>query len=378
MKTQKISSSTIKIVKQEVIQKISDSQFEEYKNLGIRKLRVIGASWGVKSPTSRKKEDLLNEMNLIRKGEKEQHFSLTTLNLEKEREVNINFDINEKFSNSIDSFNDSILYDLVDNEISSLKATGFFEIGNKFDYVKNYESGKIECYAISKDFRKSFCLKEGDLLEVLYKINEHNEKYVYGINKINDNKFSENTKEEFVDFNNLECVIPTEKLNISNLDILKGSRNFIKTSSNRYEEIINTLSKINENYYNLVIAINESPEMKSVLNKNFSMCPLTKTLTENSVEITSYVLNLKRRVEQKEDTLLVVLNFNKFYELMYNKNLIKYKDNVQAKIETELFVKDFLYMGRKCNNFGSITLIVFNDTLNTEFEECFNNIIQKA
>lgn len=193
---------------------MENKTYDELEDLGIHELRTLARSVGVKSPTSKKRQILIDEIKKIRSGQAKPQF-------------------NRHFGRPVKNHGNQ------DTLISKYIAMGDEELESKFEISDNDNFGKIRFEQNLKDFDGEACLKLIDVMGYVRRT-QKNDYYFLNYKKISQKIYIVIDEEDI------------EKYNVMEGDILVGYA-FLnpKTNFAKLKSII-AINGINpqENVYN--------------------------------------------------------------------------------------------------------------------------------
>ena len=368
---------------------MSQFEFEEISQYGIRKLRVIAAQIGVKAPTRLKKDDLLKEVRAVLNREKEPYFSTSQVGrpskksqMEKIDAFTSNKNIQKFYSDKV-IMNDNEMFSIFDNgdQVVSDKIIGYYRPSDTmYSYIDKVSEVSITPYAIATSMARENKLKLGDRVEAKYYYNTRLQIYMTNeVLKINDIPLNEITKRK--EFNEMKAIMPRQKVNFVtpyNRDIYVGTRNLIKVSKDRYETLKNNIDVFNGSDIfdrKVYLALNEVPEVIGLTDNESISFPKTKSFLDNLREFKLATSNVKREVENGKDVLFVILSLKNLESFLENSFANSGLSEEQQKIQSYTFIKELLNLSRDFKESGSLTIFVFDDTGRDKYDNQANNIL---
>lgn len=388
---------------------------EKLQELGIFEIRNIAREVGVYSPTTLKKEELIEKIMRVINGIDKPYIKKTKQGRPPKNINNINkfMDVivpskifeNAKKNESKCYFND--LNDSIDVNVVGTNESYFKCLINVYDdgdyalaFLKTFKEDKENVVFINKNQVEFYSLKSGD--EIAGKnlfINNDKPLILKEIYSINGVSFTEDFKrnQEFI---TMPATFPKEKLKLdiykdsekiySSIElfnpIAKGQRIILLAKNDNFlnNQILNRLSTSTNNLNGLAILIDEIPEnYYELLNIKDRVEILSNSYgkVENlKLEIDIKVQKLLRRVEAGEDVILFINDFSKLYNYFLNLFILDKNSSETATIYAEEYLKKLLLLGKYTGN-GSLTLLTsanfdnFKKNYETKLNGIFNNTI---
>jgi transcription termination factor Rho len=377
---------------------------QNLEKLGIFELRNLAREVGVHSPTTYRKEELIENILLIIEGKKEPHIAKSkqgrppksiqgvnnllnifipksALEEEKNNYNELSYDVSSLSKiTAMDSNLLSMQYQAEDDLLVS-GIIEVFEEGYAFCYEKGFRTkSKEHNFFISNIIVASYHLKSGDVIRGhVKKISDEKPYVVYKIDAINHtliDKFQTNRKE----FGELVAKYPVEKIkfDVKNktvnhlfmeqyLPLGKGQRAVVMLDKALdYTPLtiyfLNSILK-QDNLEKRCVLIDERPED---ITEYYSLLHDTKIIHTN-VEDEPYqavqklelsLEHAKRKVEDGKDVVLFISNLNKLQNLYRKKFIMSHQgfDN-QDNMYSIAMIKKLLSSARNTENAGTLTII---------------------
>lgn len=323
-------------------------------DLNIYALRELGRRVGVNSPTSKKKEELINDILSIQSGKKQPEKQKTkqgrppktfaySLGL-MDNLKNITLNQNSKEYDSLETETTAGYIELINNNSAFLWV-------EKFNTYVNY--------FISSQIVEKYNLKTGDrvVVKLIKDANQTTIADIYNINGCPQEKYNKNR----VDYFSFEPIIPNKKLlfkkeEYNNLSIKNGENIYIYGSNNNVNTctIIDMLNTC-ENEHKIYVNISVAEKNKVYLNNIKNAEKLTANITDD-IDLTKRILTLaieraKRVLETGNDVTIFV-------------------DDMQSISSVDsLFVKSLTSLAKQTKKAGSITLIAIMPNQNLTYIE---------
>ena len=289
---------------------------EQLNELSIFSLRELARRTGVSSPTSKKKQQLIDDIIAINNGVKKPHipktkqgrppktFGYDVSNIFNDKNSQVptfsrNAMLNQESSifKHVDASNIKGVVEIVSNNV------GFLWINKLQDY---------ECYFIPATLVEKFGLKSGDEASVELSVGEEGV-VVQNIITIN-NVQAKKSNAERKDYFNIEHVLDKSKMEISgfnDINIFKGENTYLygKDNNTNTDYAINLLNNTNaENkiYINVSIAEKNKHILKNVDAELF-VSKITDDL-ETSRRIVSLAVERAMRLFEQDKHVLIVVD----------------------------------------------------------------------
>lgn len=186
---------------------------EELNELSIFALREFARRTGVYAPTSKKKDELINDIIDISEGRKQPYIAKTK---QGRPPKNYGYPFAEGFANiPQQTFQPTYLkqdtqFDYNDNIRT---VNGYLEIGNNSTLLWSYQNGKLVCLQVDKKKVDDFNLKSGDLLMVEVGGDNHNvAESILTVNNTPIKSYNKIRK----DYAQIEHQMPTEYMSFAN------------------------------------------------------------------------------------------------------------------------------------------------------------------
>jgi len=385
---------------------------EKLNELGIFEIRNLAREVGVYSPTTLKKQELIEKILRIMEGQDEPYIKKTKQGRPPKNLTSINnlVDVivpSKIFENKKTiTANKTFFCDL--NESLNVNVIGTNETNFK-SLVKVYNNGEyalaflneykedIEKVVFITNLQLEFYkLKTGDEITGKYTFVTQDKPFILKeIYSINGNNFTESFKRND-DFAFLPALPPCQKLKLSiykineeiynNLDLIaplaKGQRVLLHSYSFNNSlnyQILNRLTTSVNDLKGLAILIDEMPENYYALKNNNRMETLSNNYCQNSnfrLELDIKLERLKRQVENGEEVVLFINDLDKLNGYLINLYILENNNKDNAKIFAEEYIKNLILLGKYSINNGSLTVVCgLLNSQNNNFLNLFNNIV---
>lgn len=320
------------------------------EELNIFALRELARRVGVSSPTSKKKEQLIENIISIQSGETQPIHAKTKQGRPPKNygyNLNIIDDMCLNNSRSVSFKQDVQSYDDADVET----AAGYIElINNNSAFLWVNKNNKFINYFVTSDVIKGLNLKTAD--RVVAKLNVNNNQTtvgeIYNVNGCPKEKYNSNR----VDYEDIEHVVQTKKLKFNNsdydnLELNMGENTYVYGANNKQNT--DTIIKIMNDCaceYKIYVNVSITEKNKVFLNKIQFAEKFVANLTDD-LEMSRRVLTLaieraKRLIENGDDVLVVV-------DDMLSVSSVD-KENL-------IFTKNLVAITKQAKKQGSITLL---------------------
>lgn len=388
---------------------MEDINEQTLEKLGIFELRNFAREIGVHSPTTLKKNELVEKVMRIVNGIDEP--CEITKQGRPPKSINsigdfMNVFIPQKlYENKKEKINQTYAV-LNDNEIdyssteigsNEFNFAGFIQVQADRSYslcfkdVFTEEIGKV--IFISKIQTNFYQLKTGDYVTGKYiKIDDNNPLMLKEIYSINETPFTPN-KAEVEDFYNKKAILPNEKIKMKlykeddeifgDIDLFtplaRGQRVLLKSKNNTLfnYKLLHRISSGENNLKGLAILIDESPENYYEISSNLNFTIISNNYNQGGdfdLELEAKVNHLLRLVENGNDVVLFLNDINKFVNFIQQKNILLKKSKDESQILAEEKLKNLILLGRNFEK-GSLTVVTSVDFNNYTFDNIFNNVI---
>ena len=367
---------------------MTDEEFENLSDTGIRKLRVIAKDMGVKAPTRLSKSELLEEIKKVYNKEVEPYFSTIKVGRPKKKVTTDDYlaaikanqaKFNQKPNDTL-TFSDSVILSVFDDMRQfSNNVGGYFRPDNPdFGYIDIINHSSICSVMIAGSLIKRYSLLTGDYVNIKYSfLSGANQNIVNEVTAINNQR---PLVKERVNYQDMPCRFPDRKINIElKKPITFGSRNIIVPGENRYltlKELSKKLANCNQFDIIYYFAVNESPEIKSLFQKLSVPFPVTSSYTDNLQEIKLLINNVKRNLELNHSIMFVVTSLKNLKKFLYGSfNALGFNED-QTNLQVSYFINEIFNLSRDTESNASITVIVCNDDNDNTYNYMANTIIE--
>lgn len=327
--------------------------------LNIYALRELGRRVGVSSPTSKKKEELIEAILNIQLGKKQPETTKTKQG-RPPKTFGYNFNILDSNLSKISMHQDVKNYDI--SEVQTV--AGYIElINNNSAFLWVEKNNTYFNYFVSSQVIDGLNLKTGDrvVVKVCGDENQTTVTEIYNINGCPKSKY--NAKR--VDYYDIENVLPNKPLVFNNaeynsLGLKMGENTYVYGSNNNMNTcaIVDMMNAC-KCEYKLYVNVSIAEKNKMFLNNINNAEKLVANLTDE-IDVSRRVLSLaieraKRLIECGEDVLVVIDDLLSITSVD--------KDNLT-------FTKNLVALTKQAKKSGSITLLAVmpNNTL-TQIEK---------
>ena len=290
---------------------------EQLNELSIFSLRELARRTGVSSPTSKKKQQLIDDILAINNGIKKPHIPKTK---QGRPPKTFGYDVSNIFADknqSAPAFSKSATLNQSGEEfknITSAEVDGVVEIVSNnagFVWVNNLQD--YDCYFIPASVVEKFQVESGD--KVIAKLNFENDQiYVEGFVLING--VSVNKKVQKTNYFDIEHVVSNEefkfyKKEFLNLRIVKGQNAYLygkdnNENTNYVIDLLNSCDVENKIYINVSIVEKNKHVLKTIKNAELFVSKLTDKLETSKRIVTLAIERAIKLIEQGKDVLIVV------------------------------------------------------------------------
>ncbi len=325
---------------------------KKLNELNIFALRDLARKTGVNSPTSKKKEQLINEIVEITTGKK----SPTTSKSKQGRPPKV-FDYN--FANVFDSGNENQISSVqtLHQDVTEYKTEDIVTVAGWLELVNNnagilwvQKNFKNENYFVPSVVLQDYQVRMGDRIVAEVNVDE-NQKVVKRIFSINDSPIL-NLPAKRKSYDSIENVLPNRDLkfneqDLNSLNIKLGENTYVYGTNNNQNtqtviRLLNNAKIANKLYVNVAVAGKNQIYLSELKNtENFISSIMDET------DIVKRIVNLaieraKRILEIEEDVLLVVDDMSSIYGIEKNGDML---------------MKNFVSLAKETKGKGSISLI---------------------
>lgn len=363
--------------------------------LGIYELRTLAREVGVYSPTTLKKNELMDQILNIVSGKEKPY-----VNVERRgrppKEISRMGEIKQIFNIKDDKVQYATksklnICDGTFNQISSnlghnqKKMCGYFKpFSDTEGYILNLKNNLFTIQSvISAQIIEDYDLREGDYL--CYTCSYCNE--IKDITKVDDiisiNKVSYTTKPKRINFADLPYEYSTKRIDLTAIDsgrvnykvldrispLFLGARLIINNEHNNFkiDRVASILDKLCDyNVETSVMCIGERPEeVQNFVNILPNADVIYKKQNQSAESFRDeFVLkfqHLLRQVEDGKNVALVLNDFNRAKKFIASYiALNKFLEEDEALVKSDEILCDYFKCGKITNNAGSLTLIVMN------------------
>lgn len=355
----------------------------ELDKLRIHELRDLARKMGVQSPTTLKKEQIIDNIMEILSGKKEpyvniskqgrparnQDKSISFQDVFEENNSNVNYNVNQDFSVRYTLSQPSAKYEFINEEKEDV--CGYLEIKKNFGIVRlnNYQHNDTDVI-IPIQTVKDKNLKNGTFVKGKAPVNRQEHTFISNLELPNKSLF---------DFDKQNALYLMEDINQSKLNNLKfGGRYYFEKNNTEdlYKTINNLVNEIADNNNCLVRAvyIDAINELITNGNKNVEnlVLPFNISVEDCLNAVNLFIEKCKREVEQNKNVVLIVCGFAnliKYFNILNNNNAVINDIDYNSILNT----KNILYAAKCINKNASLTLINCNLSLMpSALNECLN------
>lgn len=378
-----------------------DFDFNKLNNLRIHELRDLARNVGVKSPTSLKKDKLIEQVLLILSGEQEPHVNTTKQGRPAKSQHHIDELVDffiPKFDN-MPQTNSTIDYSLHrDDEFAffaNAPKVNYNNADDEAEYVEGYLDIHKNGYGIVRV--KSDATGNHDVFLHVFSIKTHNLQtgdYLQGeaklvqegrprvmVNIINVNHEPVEQLKNRVLFQDLPyCKLDTS-LNIKNKDnvlvkygVLQGARAMmIKKGGFCVADIKNMLQEIDDSYDISVLNLNAKPEESIQKQNNICVKDVYFNMDDNVVVMVTNLMveQAKRKLEQGKKVIVIVNQFSRYIKALNSLGNQSYVETLRTEVVTN--IKNFVMCAKNINKENNLTFVVLENSIQ---EENLKNFIQ--
>lgn len=391
--------------------KINEQNLQE---LGIFEIRNIAREVGVYSPTTLKKQDLIEKIMRVIKGEDEPYIkttkqgrppkNITTINdfievivpkkIIQEREKE------SKPTRFTNVFNDNEI-NLNVNEFGTNEYcfSGIVKVYDKNEYslcfIDKIDESSKNLVFINNIQTEFYKLKTGDEISGKYVFIDQNKPFVLKeIYSVNQNVVTTDFQRA-EDFTNLIALNPKNKIKTNiypdddqifkSIDLFcplaSGQRILLKSEgANQLNcSILHRLTTGENNFKGLMILIDETPENYYELLSYSNFYVLSNNFTKSpdfNLELEVRINNLLRKVEEGENVVLYINDLTKFEKYYENQYILQKFSNSESMVLAVNHVKEIVMLGKFTQSVGSLTIFAGIEAKNNcSYENLFNNII---
>ncbi len=321
---------------------------QNLNELNIFALRDLARRTGVNSPTSKKKEQLIQEIIEIVKGDKKPEVSKTK---QGRPPKTFGYDFANVFTNDLKYENsDNLSRQILNQDIPIDLDEGFLTVAGWLELVNNNSAllwvekdFKNEIYFVPSEVLKNIQVKMGD--RVVAEIHaDDSSRVVKKVFSVNDCPVMQ-MQNKRVEYENLKHILPSRKLKFKNVDyqnlnLMHGENVYVygTNNNNNTKKIIDMLNSCeieNKIYINVSIA-----EKNKIFIENINLVEKFLSLITDEIDVAKRLIGLaveraKRILETGEDVLIVVDDLNSVMAVSEDlmKNLVSItKENGKGSI----------------------------------------------
>ena len=389
------------------------------KKLGIYELRNLARQIGVYSPTSFKKEELIDKVMAIVQGIDEPYKKKTNQGRPAKQMAGLDEILNifvppldeknmytKPFKNE-SMYPSSFMQHMTINPDNLASCSGYVRILKDYAVIlKNgYFEGNDKTYYITQQLLKNLSIKDGDFVKGLYYVlDDDKPKLVQQLQFINGQVADSSTNHNRENFEELNAVYPNVAIKLSKAPkspidfevidkicpIGEGSRVLINYEKNFdidefLSKLINNLSR--SNFYNVTLfSTDERPEdVNYLINECIDMKVLNREVGSKEQMFAEQMLNtfdhLIRQVEYGNNQILIIKNMQKLYNFFIKYYiLVREKNETEAKVLAIEKIKNYMLFAKNTQNNHAFTVIICNSQVEeiNELCNCFINLKNNA
>ncbi len=341
-------------------------------------LRSLGRYVGVKSPTDKKKEDLISEILAIQNGDVK-----PTEKNNKGAPTKLSVDISMFFEETEEEViqPESKTIDFFDQDGEAKTVEGILEPHSNYAFLRTcgYETSEKDVFVANPVIRK-YSLKKGDLVKGRAKaVREEGYPALQTVYSINGKKAVEYAKR--VDFEDLVPCYPDEKIVLENpcesdvtvraIDLFapvgKGQRGLIvappKTGKTTIiKKIANSIEHNNKDIKLIILLIDERPEEVTDIKKSVSAEVVYSTFdqsAEHHVRASEMVINRAKRLTEEGNDVVILLDSVTRLARAYNNYIEPSGRTLSGGLDPTALSgpKRFFGSARNIEGGGSLTII---------------------
>ena len=290
---------------------------EQLEELSIFALRELARRTGVNSPTSKKKQQLIDDIVAIRNGVKKPHIPKTK---QGRPPKTFGYDVSNIFvdKNQIaPTFSKSATLKQEGEEfknISSCEVEGIVEVVSNnvgFVWVNNLQD--YDCYFIPSTLVEKYQVVSGDKVKAVISF-ENDKIVVESFISINDSPI--NKRVEKTNYFDIEHVITNQEFKFSkkefaNLKIVKGQNTYLYGKDNNQNtsfviDLLNACKVENKIYINVSIVEKNKHILKTINDAELFVSKITDKLETSKRIVTLAIERAIKLIEQNKDVLIVV------------------------------------------------------------------------
>lgn len=291
---------------------------EQLNELSIFSLRELARRTGVNSPTSKKKQQLIEDIIAINNGVKKPHIPKTK---QGRPPKTFGYDVSNIFTDKntqMPTFSKGAVLNQeseIFEHVNTEKLTGIVEIvSNNVGFLWTNKLQEYECYFIPASLVEKYNIKSGDevVAELSFTEDAVVVKNFVSINGVSVKKFTNQRKDYF----NIEHVLEKTKINFESkfetLNIFKGENAYFYGKDNNVntDYIINMLNNAKVDckiYVNVSIVEKNKHFLKNIKNAELYVSKITDDL-ETSRRIVSLAVERALRLFEQDKHVLIVVD----------------------------------------------------------------------
>ena len=384
--------------------------YESLEKLGIFEVRNIAREVGIYSPTTLKKQELVEKIIDVISGKEKPYLKTTKQGRPPKNITTLNdlmgviippqlLDNKKEFTtkNSFNDFNETIDCNTLGTNESCFQS--FIKVYDDYAlaFYKNIREDKDNVVFINRNQVSYYNLRSGDKISGKSVFISNDKPLILKeLYSINDVSFTSDSVRN-CEFNQLPAIISNQKLPLSiykndeemfkEIDLFnplaKGQRILLSSDFNNdfVFNVISRLTTANNNLKGLAVLIDEIPENYYVMLANSKIEVISNNYNQKEdliLKVDVKTNNLLRCVEDGEDVLFYVNDISKLYNYFINHFVLEKFSLEEAKVKAKQHLVNTILLGKNTER-GSLTVIFGNnETRNFDIEdyEClFNNKI---
>lgn len=385
--------------------------YENLEELGIFEIRNLAREVGVYSPTTLKKQELIEKILRVLNGKDEPYIKKTKQGRPPKNITSMNnlmdvivpsklFETKKEMSlnNVFNDYNETLDINDAGSDLTYFKTIIKVYGDNEYAlaFLKDIKEEKDNVVFINHSQVKFYNLKSGDEIAGKYASISSDKPFVLKqLYSINEKSFSQDFQRE-VDFKLMPANFPQQKLKMNiykedeqvfkDIDLFvplaKGQRIVLVAENNNTFlnlEILNRLSTADNNLTGLALLIDEMPEnyYEILSNKKIETLSNNYNIKQNLLlELDVKISRLLRRVEEGQDVVLFINDIEKLFSYLQNSYIMLKYSLEESKIKAEEDIKKLILLSKFSKTGGSLTVMI--GTQNTLENKClsyFNNVL---
>ena len=291
--------------------------FEQLNDLSIFALRELARRTGVNSPTSKKKQQLIDDIIAIKNGVKKPHIAKTK---QGRPPKTFGYDVSNIFANKnqiAPAFSKGATLNQPNEEfknISSAEVEGIVEIVSGdvgFVWVNNLQD--YDCYFIPSAIVEKYAIVSGDRVKAKISF-ENDQTFVESFSLINNLPLNKQLPR--INYFDIEHIVSNEEFafddkKFEDIKIVKGQNTYLYGKDNNQNtnfviDLLNSCNAENKIYINVSIVEKNKHVLKNVKNAELFVSKITDKLETAKRIVNLAIERAIKIIEQKQDVLIVV------------------------------------------------------------------------